>query len=67
MFSHLRAVLLATGTLLLFGTVHAISTATAIPETTIALVPAYDAAPGVQSAQVRAVTGASVRAIAIGY
>ena len=65
MFSHLRAVLLATGTLVLFGTLHAISTATAKPEVSIALVPGP--ALGIQSAQVRGATGASVRAIAIGY
>ena len=67
MFSHLRAVLLATGTLVLFGTLHTISTATAKPETGIALVSASGPALVIQSTQVRTVTGASVRAIAIGY
>jgi hypothetical protein len=73
MFSHLRAVLLATGTLVLVGALHTVTMANANTETgigtgtTIALVAAPVAASGVQSAQVRAVTGASVRAIAIGY
>jgi hypothetical protein len=65
MFSHLRAVLLATATLVLVGTVHSIATATAGTEAAIALVPGPVA--GVPSAQIRTVTGASVRAIAIGY
>jgi len=67
MFSHLRAVLLATGTLVLAGALHSISTATAGTQVAIALVPAASLAPGIKSAQVRNVTGASVRAIAIGY
>jgi hypothetical protein len=67
MFSHLRAVLLATGTLLLVGTLHTVSTAPAGAEAAIALVPATGAAPGIQSAQVRSLTGAAIRAIAIGY
>jgi hypothetical protein len=67
MFSHLGAVLLATGALVLVGTLHTATTANANTGTIIALVAAPVAAPGVRSAQVRAVTGASVRAIAIGY
>ena len=65
MLSHLRAVLLATGTLILAGTLHSITTATAGTEAAIALVPGRVAS--IPSAQVRVVTGASVRAIAIGY
>jgi hypothetical protein len=67
MFSHLGAVLLATGALVLAGTLHTATTANASTGTIIALVAAPVAAPGVRSAQVRAVTGASVRMIAIGY
>lgn len=65
MFSHLCAVLLAIGTLVVVGTLHTITTADT--GATIALVAGPVATPGVRSAQVRAVTGASVRAIAIGY
>lgn len=67
MFSHIRAVLLATGTLILAGTVHSISTATASTEAAIALIPASTPAPAFRSAQVHGIAGASVRAIAIGY
>jgi hypothetical protein len=65
MFSHLRAVLLATGSLVLASTLYSVATATAGTAAAIALVPGSSV--GVQSAQVRAVTGASIRAIAIGY
>ncbi|HEX4177514.1 MAG TPA: hypothetical protein VHY57_03720 [Rhizomicrobium sp.] len=64
MFSHIRALLLATGTLVLAGTVHTVSTATAGTQVAIALIPASASAPVVRSSQMR---GASVRAIAIGY
>jgi len=67
MFSHLGAVLLATVALVLVGTLHTATTANANTRTIIALVAAPVAASGVRSAQVRAVTGASVGAIAIGY
>lgn len=67
MFSHFRAVLLATGTLILAGTVHNVSNATAGTEVAIALIPASTPASAFRSAQVRNVAGASVRAIAIGY
>lgn len=67
MFSHLCAVLLATGMLVVVGTLHTITTANADTGATIALVAGPVATPGVRSAQMRAVTGASVRAIAIGY
>jgi hypothetical protein len=67
MFSHLRTVLLATGILVVVGTLHTITTANADSGTTIALVAGPVATPGVRSAQLRAVTGASMRAIAIGY
>jgi hypothetical protein len=62
MLSHLRAVLVVTGTLVLAGTVHTISTAAANTATVIALVPA-STPEDAQSSQVRAITVASARAI----
>jgi hypothetical protein len=67
MFSHLGAVLLATGALVLVGTLHTAATANPNTGTIVALVAAPVAAPGVRSAQMRAATGASLRMIAIGY
>ncbi len=67
MFSHLGAVLLASGALVLLSTVHSISTEVAHPQASIMLMPGSSPALGAHSAHARAVTGASVRAIAIGY
>jgi hypothetical protein len=69
MFSHLRAVLLATGTLVLLGAVHAVSTATAEPQAELTPSPMLASAPvqGVRFAEVRSLTGVSLRAVAIGY
>jgi hypothetical protein len=62
MFQHLRTVLLATATLVGLGGAH---TASAGFHPAMALVPGKLGQPG--DAQIRFVTSASVRAIAIGY
>jgi len=62
MFSHLGAVLLASGALILLSTVHSISTEVAHPQATIMLVPG--SAPALQ---VHATANTPVNAIAIGY
>jgi len=66
MFSHLGAVLLASGALVLLSTVHSISTQPAHPQASIMLVPASGAAQG-PAPRVQAMPDTSVRAIAIGY
>jgi hypothetical protein len=62
MFSHLGAVLLASGALVLLSTVHSISTEVAHPQATIMLVPAF--AP---ASRAHAIVNAPVSGIAIGY
>jgi hypothetical protein len=62
MFSHLGAVLLASGALVLLSTVHSISTEVAHPQAAIMLMPA--AAP---ASRAHAIANAPVSAIAIGY
>jgi len=62
MFQHLCAVLLATATVVGLGSVHNLS---AEFHPRLALVPSKLEQPG--TAQIRLVTSASVRAIAIGY
>jgi len=64
MFSHLGAVLLASGALVLLSTVHSISTAPARPRAGIMLVPDSGAA---QVSKTHAMPGAAVTAIAIAY
>ena len=64
MSSPIHALLLVAATLVLAGTVHTVSTATAGTQVAIALIPASASAPIMRSSQMR---GASVRAIAIGY
>jgi hypothetical protein len=64
MFSHLGAVLLASGALVLLSTVHSISTAPARPQAAIVLVPASGTA---QASNTHALPGAAVTAIAIAY
>ena len=62
MFSHLRAVLLATATLVLAGTLHSVWAATVATQTTIALVPG--SAPAAPSSQLRLVAVSPAGAIA---
>ena len=62
MFSHLGAVLLASGALVLLSTVHSISTQAPHPQASIILVPASTPA-----SRTHAITNAPVRVIAIGY
>ena len=63
MFSHLGAVLLASGALVVLSTVHSISTEVAHPKASIMLVPA----PAAASSRANPNADAPVRAIAIGY
>jgi hypothetical protein len=64
MFSHLGAVLLASGALVLLSTAHSsISTGESHPQASIALV----AAPGAVQPGQRGQAAPAVRAIAIGY
>jgi hypothetical protein len=62
MFTHLGAVLLASGALVLLSTVHSISTEVKRPQASIMLVPA--SAP---ASQAKAISNTPVRAIVIGY
>ena len=64
MSSPIHALLLVAATLVLAGTVHTVSTATAGTQVAIALIPASASAPIVRPRQMR---DASIRAIAIGY
>jgi len=66
MFSHLGAVLLASGALILLSTVHSISTEAPRPQATIMLVPASSVANGV-ALHTHAALAAPLNAIAIGY
>ena len=69
MYSHLRAVALATGTLVLLGMIHAVSSATEERQSDNLATPAQAGSPvkTVQVAEVRSITGVSMRAVAIGY
>jgi hypothetical protein len=62
MFQHLRAILLATATLVGLGSAHTVS---AEFRPAVALVPSKS--DQLWTAQIRVVTSASVRSIAIGY
>jgi hypothetical protein len=64
MFSHLGAVLLASGALVLLSTVHSISTAPARPQAGIMLVRPSSAA---LASKAHAMPGAAVTGIAIAY
>ena len=63
MFSHLGAVLLASGALVLLGTVHSLPTEEVHPQASIMLV----AASAASASRAHAMPAAPVTAIAIGY
>jgi hypothetical protein len=67
MFQHFRAVILATITLVGLGIIHSVSAASLRSNGPVAVIAVVAPGQQLQSAQVRSLTSASVRAIAIGY
>jgi hypothetical protein len=67
MFHHLRAILLASATLVGLGMTRGVSAEVLRNVPSVAVVAIMAPSQQIQSARVRALTSASVRAIAIGY